>query len=172
MTKSVSSTGAPLPDLNLPPYAFEISNLSAGRTIYDPVRRRQLPLTPEEWVRQNVVQFLLQERGCPAALTSLEYAFQFEGRQKRVDIVIYGRSGNPLILVECKAVTVPIRQGVFDQIARYNQAVNARVLVVTNGLSHYCYTVEQPDPLDSGETDIRYKFLDDMPHYGSIIESE
>lgn len=150
----------PFRQLNLPRYAFDIRETDGQKTILDPVRRRQYVLTPEEWVRQHVVQFLLHERGYPAGLVSLEHSFMNEGRQRRADIVVYGKDARPLLLVECKAATVLIGQSVFDQVARYNQVVDAQLIVVTNGLVHYCYKVVSQE-----DGNVEYEFLEDLPSY-------
>lgn len=150
--------------LNLPQHPLDVREDRGKRQVYDPIRRRYVLLTPEEWIRQNFVQFLVHDRDCPQGLMSIEYPFQFEGRQRRADIVVSDRDGKPLVLVECKASSVAVGQAVFDQIARYNQVVGARMLVVTNGLVHYCYTIEAAD---GGS--VTFNFHNDLPSYEELL---
>ena len=145
--------------LNLPSYAFHIRE-GARPMIFDPVRRKYVRLTPEEWVRQHFVQYLVQDLGTPAALVAIEKAFVYQGMTRRADVVVHDRQGTPLLMVECKAPEVAIRQAVFDQVARYNKVVAARYLVVTNGLVHYCAALD-PDAHT-------YQFLDALPAYDDL----
>jgi hypothetical protein len=149
--------------LNLPAYEFRTTERAGKRHIYDPFRQTYVRLTPEEWVRQHVVQYLIQELGVPAGLVATETSMQYQGQPWRADVVVHDRQGDPLLLVECKAPSVPIRQDAFDQGARYNLVFDAPVLVVTNGQEHYACRV---DP-DSGE----YAFLDDLPSYETLLAS-
>jgi hypothetical protein len=146
--------------LNLPPYDFLIRERDGKAMIFDPIRRKFVRLTPEEWVRQHFVQYLVREQGVPGALVAVEMAFTYQGMSRRADVVVHDRRGRPLMMVECKAPEVEVRQVVFDQVARYNRVVNARYLVVTNGLVHYCAAL---DP--EGHT---YRFLDALPRYEDL----
>ncbi len=147
--------------LNLPTYDFRITEQEGKRHIYDPARQTYVRLTPEEWVRQHFVQYLIQELGVPAGLVATEAPFRYQGQPWRADVVVHDRSGDPLLLVECKAPSVPIRQDAFDQGARYNLVLNAPYLVVTNGLEHYACRVDT----NTGG----YAFLDDLPTYASLL---
>ena len=149
-----------MPPLNLPAYPFSVREQEGKAMIFDPVRRKYVRLTPEEWVRQHMVQFLVQEQGVPAALVAIEMGFDYQGMTRRADVVVHDRRGQPLLLVECKAPEVEIRQAVFDQVARYNKVVRARYLVVSNGLEHFCYV---PD-YEAGT----YHFLDVLPRYEAL----
>ena len=151
-----------LPDLNFPKYNFAIRDTGRGREIFDNVRERFVVLTPEEWVRQHLVRFLIEERGYPRGLVVLEHAFVFEGRGRRADIVAFGRRAQPLVMAECKATSVELSQAVFDQIAAYNASVGAKMLVVSNGLRHYCYEVD-----DEG-ADGRFTFVSDVPPFSDL----
>lgn len=147
--------------LNFPAYEFRRAEREGKAVIFDPVRRQWVRLTPEEWVRQHLVQYLLQDRGVPAGLVAVEKAFPFEGRTWRADVVAHGRSeGRPLLVAECKAPRVKLTQDAFDQVARYNRVAGARCLVVTNGLSHYCCRRD-------AETGT-YRFLDHLPHFEEL----
>ena len=149
-----------LPALNLPAYAFERREHEGRAQIYDPIRRRFVALTPEEWVRQHIVQYLIQEKQFPAGLTGIEKRLLIKGKRKRCDVVIYDRSASPLLLVECKAPHRPVKQAVFGQIATYNIALSAPYLLVTNGLEHYCCRID----LTAGQP----TFLDQIPNYPDI----
>ncbi|CAM1348375.1 Restriction endonuclease subunit R (fragment) [Tenacibaculum halocynthiae] len=114
-------------------------------------------LTPEEWVRQHFVKFLINEKKYPTTLIAIEKQLTINNLKKRTDIVIFSPNGTPNIIVECKAPKVKITQATFDQIARYNLKLNAQFLIVTNGLEHfYCM-------LDTENE--RYIFLKDIPSY-------
>jgi len=149
--------------LNLPAYEFRVAERDDRRVIYDPVRQTYVRLTPEEWVRQHFVQYLIQELGVPAGLLATEAAFPYEGRSWRADVVAHDRRGDPLLLVECKAPSVSIGQDAFDQGARYNLVLGAPYLVVTNGLTHYACRVD----LEAQE----YAFLDDLPAYDTLLKA-
>ncbi|WP_350356603.1 type I restriction enzyme HsdR N-terminal domain-containing protein [Hymenobacter canadensis] len=110
--------------------------------IWDILRRKQVVLTPEEWVRQHVVHYLISHRGYPKGLLSLERGLHYNQRRKRTDLVALDATGQPLLLVECKAPSVPITAAVAQQAATYNQTVGAPLLLLTNGLQHFCWRVD------------------------------
>ena len=142
------------------PYAFTTRTIDGRREILDPLRQQYVALTPEEWVRQNLVQFLIQERGYPRGLMAAEKFVQVHGQPHRADLVVYDRQGSPLLLAECKEPSVNISQDTFDQIARYNRALRARYLLISNGLEHYCYAIDRDRE--------QYRFLDHLPHYDNL----
>lgn len=146
--------------LNLPAYSFTIRQRDGKEMILDPVRRKYVRLTPEEWVRQHFVQYLIQDKGVPRALIAIEMGFTYQGMQRRADVVVHDRGGHPLMMVECKAPDVAVRQDVFDQVARYNKVVQARYLVATNGLVHYCCMLDHARHA--------YHFLDTLPAYEDL----
>lgn len=146
----------PIP-LNLPQYAFRLKEVNKTRYIFDAIRKKFLVLTPEEWVRQHFVQFLIQEKKYPRTLIKLEGGLKLNSLQKRSDILLFNSSGEKIILVECKAPSVKITQATFDQVARYNIIHRVKHLVVTNGLSHFCAEIDFEE--DS------YKFLEGLPGY-------
>ena len=124
--------------LNLPQYNFRLRKNTDGKTeIFDAIRKRFYVLTPEEWVRQNFIQYLIQEKEFPASLMSIEKGLKLNGMQKRTDIVQYNKSGNPVLIVECKAPEIKLTQDTFDQAARYNLTLHVDYLIITNGLEHY-----------------------------------
>ncbi len=143
--------------LNLPPYQLRVKEEDGRNMIFDSVRKKFIVLTPEEWVRQNFIMFLMHEKSVPASLLSIEKGLKLNKTQKRTDIVVYDRSGHPSLIVECKAPSVKITQAVFEQIARYNLTLKGRFLVVTNGLEHYCCQMFHEEH--------RYEFCQNIPNF-------
>ena len=125
--------------LNFPDYEFRIKEKDGKLTIFDPVRKKYVALTPEEWVRQHVIQYLVQEKQVPLSLISVETEIRLYNTRKRFDLAVYDRNGHALLVVECKAPSVPVTQDVLDQAVRYNLAMKVGFLMLTNGLQHiYC----------------------------------
>lgn len=148
--------------LNLPEYDFRYRRVGETQMIFDPIRKKYVRLTPEEWVRQHFLQFLVRERGVPAGLVAIEKGFTYQGMLRRADVVVYDRRGRPLLMAECKAPDVEITQAAFDQVARYNTVVNAPCLVVTNGRVHYACAIDR-----AAHT---YHFLDDLPDFEALSQ--
>lgn len=124
--------------LNFPTYKFRVTRGEEGALrIWDGLRRAWLCLTPEEWVRQNLIRFLVEECGARQPLIAQEYPVSLGGMDQRADVAVFDASGRVVLLAECKAPTVPIDEAVFAQAVRYNSVVRARYLVVTNGLRHF-----------------------------------
>ena len=114
-----------------------------GRTyVFDPLRRRQVVLTPEEEVRQKVLYLLVEQLQVPAGLVAVEYSLKVNGMDKRADAVVFGKDGQPLMIVECKAPSVTLTEAVLDQAVRYHSALNPNYLLLTNGSSTYCFKAE------------------------------
>lgn len=111
-------------------------------TIFDPFRKKYVVLTPEEWVRQNFARYLTDELAYPASRMMTEVSLKLNRMSKRSDIVVYGKTGEPVLLVECKAPEVKITGATFDQAARYNMVFRVSWLLITNGLQHYCCFVD------------------------------
>ncbi len=147
--------------LNLPEYTFRYRELNNKTEIFDVVRKKFVALAPEEWVRQNFLHFLINEKNVPVSLIAVEQALKVYKRKKRSDIIIYRNTGEPLAVVECKAPEVKISQDAFDQIVRYNMTLKVSCLIVTNGIQHYCCMIDY--------NDLSYKFLDDIPSYEMMI---
>ncbi len=124
--------------LNLPEYEFKLRKNGINNEIFDAFRKKYVVLTPEEWVRQNILQFLIRERNFPSSLIAVEIGLKYNQMQKRADILAYDKQGQPYLLVECKAPEVKITQETFHQIARYNMTFKVKYLVVTNGINHFC----------------------------------
>lgn len=120
--------------IQFPNHHFKIKEDAGREIIFDTLRKRWLVLTPEEWVRQNFLQYLLKVMYCPASLISIEREINLGELKKRFDIVVFDRCGNPWILVECKAMNIPLKEDVLQQILRYNQTLQAKYLIITNGV--------------------------------------
>ena len=145
--------------LNLPKYKFKLKEEDNKVFIFDSIRKKYLQLTPEEWVRQNFIQFLIEEKGYPKSMFSIEKGIKVSNTQKRVDIAIFNKDRQIEILVECKAPEVKITQKAFDQIARYNLTLNAKFLIVTNGLSHFYALMDHENK--------KYIFLRELPAHNN-----
>ncbi|MCX6218086.1 type I restriction enzyme HsdR N-terminal domain-containing protein [Spirosoma sp.] len=143
--------------LNLPVFDCKIKQVEGKPYIFDSLRRKYVRLSPEEWVRQHIVNLLLTHYGYPKALIRTEGGLVLNQTQKRTDVVVFDRQGQPFLVVECKAPHIPLTQSVFDQIARYNHVHKAPFVVISNGLTHYCCGI------DHTTADIR--FLDDFPAF-------
>ena len=143
--------------LQFPTYSFRFKNSENKVAIFDEIRKKFIIVTPEEWVRQHVVQFLLQDKKYPKSHINVEKLLKINGLNKRYDVVVYKPDGNITILIECKAPGVKISQSTFDQIARYNMTLNADYLMVTNGLNHYFCKMDYENE--------KYDFLSELPEY-------
>jgi type I site-specific restriction endonuclease len=133
---------------------------SGKQQVYDGIRRRYVFLSPEEWVRQHFIHYLVSEKKVPASLVAVEMPLKYNRMMKRSDIVVFGRNGTPLLMVECKAPEVPVTQDVFHQVAMYNVTLKVPYLVVTNGLEHFACRI------NFGEG--TYHFLKEIPGYGEM----
>ncbi len=128
--------------LNLPSYNFSFRQVENKTTVFDSVRRRYVVLTPEEWVRQNFIRFLVEDRKVPEGLIGIEKTILVNRMTKRYDIVVFNREKKPQLVVECKRPTVKIDQKAFEQAIRYNLALNIRYVILTNGLQHFCFMLD------------------------------
>lgn len=146
--------------LNLPQYSIKVTKQKGRDFIFDDLRRKYVALTPEEWVRQHFVHFLIEYRNYPPGLVSNEIQLHLNGTTKRCDTVIYDKQAHPRIIVEYKAPHVEITQKVFNQISRYNMVLHVDYLIISNGLQHYCCRMNY----DKGT----YEFLQDIPYYSSL----
>jgi len=149
--------------LNFPNYSFRFKNSENKVSIFDEIRKKFIILTPEEWVRQHVVRFLLEEKKYPKSLINVEKVLMVNGLRKRYDVVVFNPNGTIFILIECKAPEVKISQATFDQIARYNMTMEAEFLMVSNGLNHYFCIMDFENE--------KYEFLKELPHYQNIEKS-
>lgn len=145
--------------LNFPTYSFRFKNSENKVSIFDEIRKKFILLTPEEWVRQHVVQFLLQDKKYPKSYINVEKLIKINNLSKRYDGVVFQPNGDIFLLIECKAPQVPISQQTFDQIARYNLVLKAKYLMVTNGLNHYFCQMDFENE--------KYVFLKELPEYSN-----
>ena len=143
--------------LNFPSYTFRVKNSENRPLIFDEIRKKFIVLTPEEWVRQHVVKFLIQEKNYPISHINVEKQITLNGLKKRYDIVVFKPDGKLDILVECKAPEITISQNTFDQIAQYNFKLNANYLMVTNGLAHYYCQMDFVAE--------KYQFMQEIPDF-------
>lgn len=148
--------------LNLPPFPFKIVKENGKLKIFDPIRRKYLVLTPEEWVRQHFIQFLISEKGFPRGLLKLEGAVKNQQRSGRYDALFLDKKGQPLVLIECKAPEVKITGETFFQIARYNTILKVSFLAVSNGLEHFFLKVDFVEN--------KLTTLDDIPQYSYLVK--
>ena len=123
--------------------------------IFDLVRKKYVRNHPEEWVRQNIVEYLNKEKGYPLSLMSVEKKTQINHLPKRCDIICYGTDGYPILLVECKAPSIKLNTDSFHQSINYQKVVQAKYIVITNGTTHYCFQFKNTE----------IKFLKNIPHY-------
>ncbi len=143
--------------LNFPAYPFRFKNSENKVLIFDDIRKKFVVLQPEEWVRQHVVRYLINEKKNPKSHVNVERQLTLNGLKKRYDIIVYDLNGGIRILVECKAPEIKITQSTFDQIARYNMHAKATYMMVSNGLQHfYCKMDLEKE---------KYTFLDHIPDF-------
>lgn len=143
--------------LNFLTYSFRFKNSENKLSIFDEIRKKFIILTPEEWVRQHVLKFLIEEKKYPKSYINVEKLIKVNGMNKRYDVVIFKPNGSLLLLVECKAPEIKITQTTFDQIARYNMTLKADYLMVTNGLNHYFCKMDFENK--------KYTFLEEIPEF-------
>ncbi|WOZ82658.1 type I restriction enzyme HsdR N-terminal domain-containing protein [Segatella hominis] len=147
--------------LNLPPFEIKLRGTKAQPQIFDILRKKYIALTPEEWVRQHFVHFLVEHKGYPAALMANEIQLKVGEKTLRADSVLYSRELKPRMIIEYKAPHIPITQKVFDQISIYNMLLHVDYLVVSNGLQHYICKMDYNDK--------KYLFLEDIPDYEELL---
>jgi predicted type IV restriction endonuclease len=143
--------------LNLPAFEVKIKDEGTKKMIFDVIRRKYVTLTPEEWVRQHFVHYLIEQLGYPQDLLANEVELTLNGTSKRCDTVLYDQDLKARMIVEYKAADVPITQKVFNQIMRYNMVLRVEYLVVSNGLEHYCCKMDY--------TNNSYQFLQEIPKF-------
>lgn len=146
--------------LNLPTYTFRFKEKDGKTFIFDRLRKRYVTLTPEEWVRQNVIEFLVNDKSFPATRIGNEISLRQNGMIRRCDSVVYDAFGQPLLIAEYKAPSVEISQATFDQVARYVWQLKVEYLLVSNGLQHYCCRLDYES--------MTMSYLRDIPVYEEI----
>ena len=144
--------------LNLPEYTFRTKRENGKHLIFDSIRKKFVVLTPEEWVRQNFIQYLKKEKNYPENLMAVEKQIMVNGKQRRFDLLIYLRNGKPNLIAEFKAPNVKITQDAFDQVVRYNMALRVERVIVSNGLQHFACEIDY----------VKYSFiyLPEIPDFG------
>lgn len=143
--------------LNLPTFDTKIRKIPNGLEIFDPLRRKYVSMTPEEWVRQHFVHYLISEKGYAASLMANEDMIKLNSLTKRCDTVVYDNNLKPLVICEFKSPDVEITQQVFDQVVRYNIVLKVKYLIVSNGMSHYCCKMNYDD--------MSFEYLQEIPEY-------
>ena len=146
--------------LNLPEYAFRIKTEDGKTMIFDAIRRKFVALTPEEWVRQNFIEYLKTEKNYPASLMAVEKQITINQLQRRFDLLVYSRTHQPCLSAEFKAPDVKITQDVFDQVVRYNMALKVAGIIVSNGLQHFACKMDYANNT--------YSYLREIPGYGEL----
>jgi hypothetical protein len=127
-------------ELNLPLFNIRINKLSDKLMVFDPIRKKSVKLTPEEWVRQHFINYLINHLGYPKSLVKVEFNIKYNQLIKRPDILVFDNDGSPLIIIECKSTKIKLNQEVLEQVTIYNKTVQAKYCIVTNGLKHIFWT--------------------------------
>ncbi|MFY0651808.1 MAG: type I restriction enzyme HsdR N-terminal domain-containing protein [Cyclobacteriaceae bacterium] len=146
-------------NLNLPSFPIKLS--ADKQSLFDPIRRKYIVVTPEEWVRQHFINYLVEYLNYPLGLLKVEFGIKYNHLSKRPDILAHDREGKPLLLIECKSSDVKIKQTVFNQVAVYNKILGSPLVVVTNGIQHFCWKQD----VKTNKID----FLDDIPSFEDAI---
>ena len=146
--------------LNLPEYKFRIKKLDEKLLIFDSQRKRYVSLTPEEWVRQHFIRFLIDKKGYPSAYLAVEKQVSMNGMKKRCDAILYNDVALPVLIIELKAPNVLITQSTFDQVAVYNAKLKVDYFMISNGIEHYCCKVNTENA--------RYEFFPEIPDYSIL----
>jgi hypothetical protein len=146
-------------NLNLPSVSLKFKEINGKKAIFDIVRKKYIILTPEEWVRQHFIHFLINKYQYPRSLIKIESGIRFNNIAGRSDIIVYDRKGQVFLLVECKAPTIPLSNIAFEQASRYNQDYKAKYLLITNGLQHFCCEINH-------QTN-SYTYMNDIPTFQS-----
>lgn len=153
------------PPLAFKPYSLNLRTTAKNQVeVFDEIRKTWLLLTPEEWVRQHMIYFLIQDKNVPVLKIAVEYEFKYNRRSKRADIVVFNEFMQAVLIVECKAASVSISQDVFFQIAQYNRILKVPYLVVTNGLKNYACKVQTNEPF--------FEFIQELPNYSELIQQK
>ena len=143
--------------LSFPNYEFRLKKIDEKRFIFDEIRKKYIELTAEEWVRQNCIKYLVNEKKYKSQLIAVEKKIILNNLTKRFDVIAYDNNGDPNLLVECKAPNIAIKQETFDQILSYNRVINSKYLMITNGIIHYYCKIDNIDN--------KINFLKDIPNY-------
>lgn len=150
--------------LNFPFPPQRVRSVEGVQQVFDEIRKKWVVLTPEEWVRQHLIEFLIQDRHCPPGLISVEKGLEYNGMKRRYDVVVFDRNAKPVMLAECKAPEIKVTEEVFDQAARYNMTLQVPYLMITNGVQHFCCRIDWEER--------SYAFLKEIPHFDEMIGRE
>ena len=150
--------------LNLPDFNFRIKTEHGKQYIFDPIRKRFVLLTPEEWLRQHFMQYLRSEKNYPESLMAVEKMIIVNGKQRRFDLLVYTRNGQPLLIAEFKAPNIKITQQTFDQVVRYNMVLRVEKVVVSNGMQHFACQIDYQNN--------SYYYLKEVPEFGERCKTE
>ncbi|MFN8336309.1 MAG: type I restriction enzyme HsdR N-terminal domain-containing protein [Cyclobacteriaceae bacterium] len=140
--------------LDLPGFDYQVSKAEGKIWIFDIIRKKRVVLTPEEWVRQHIIHFFINQLNYPKSLIKIESGLTYNRLQKRSDVVVHNREGKPWLLMECKAPDLQLNQNTILQAAVYNQNIRAKYIAVSNGMKHVCYEVKD----DVSETELLKSF--------------
>ncbi|NOY37175.1 MAG: type I restriction enzyme HsdR N-terminal domain-containing protein [Chlorobi bacterium] len=146
--------------LNLPPADLKLKEREGKTYVFDRIRKKWVVLTPEEWVRQHIIFYLIRYKSYPQTLMQVEKEMYWNKMRLRSDLLVSSSQGEPLMLVECKAPAIHLTTAVFEQIATYNQRYHVPFLLVTNGKKHYCCTINYRDK--------SYTYLSEIPEYDQL----
>lgn len=147
-------------ELNLPQYETKLKQIDSVRYIWDRIRKKYLVLTPEEWVRQHFVNYIIEYKDYPSSLITNEIEIKLHNQKRRCDTVVYNKKLEAICLVEYKAPNITITQDVFDQIVRYNMVLHVKYLIVSNGIVHYCCIIDYATN--------KISFLSQIPSYTDL----
>jgi hypothetical protein len=148
--------------LQLPEYTFRLKEKTGKKLIFDEFRQKWVVLTPEEWVRQRFLKYLVSENHFPGSLLSVEKKVLINGLYQRFDLLVYDRKGKPLLIAEFKAPSVEITRLAFDQAIRYNTVLKAPFFLISNGLTHFLCRVD----FENRKTE----YLNGLPEYSSLLQ--
>ena len=146
--------------LNLPPTELKIIEKDGKQVVFDVLRKKYVTLTPEEWVRQNFIHYLLEHKNYPKGLLANEIQLELNGTNKRCDSVLFNKNLKAILIIEYKAPHIEITSAVFDQIVRYNMVLHVKYLTVSNGIRHFCCKIDYENQT--------YAFLEDIPEYNLL----
>ena len=128
--------------LNLPPFDYKLKKAEGKIWIFDGIRKKFIVLTPEEWVRQHFIHYLISDKKYPRSLIKVEGGLLYNQLQKRTDIVVFDRQGRPWMIVECKSPALQVSAATLSQASVYNTTLKAEFICVTNGLVHFCAHID------------------------------
>ncbi|MDY0102958.1 MAG: type I restriction enzyme HsdR N-terminal domain-containing protein [Lentimicrobium sp.] len=148
--------------LKFPEYSFKTAQKAGQTSIFDPLRKRYVLLTPEEWVRQHLIRYLVEEKNVPSTLIASEKGVQVNGLKQRFDLLVFTKDGNPLMICECKSPDVRLSEDTFHQAIRYNLTLKAHYLLISNGLHHHVAFIDYEN--------VQLKYLPHIPTYTEMNE--